>query len=57
MNIKKVIHFGEEGVGNVGTVLFSSWKCNYSIDLDIQVYYLDIQAISTLLYLLFVLYV
>ena len=37
-----------------GTVLISSWKCNYSIYLDIQVYYLDIQAISTLLCLLLV---
>ena len=58
MNIKKVIHWwgwnGDAG-GNVGTVLISSWKCNYSIFLDIQVYYLDIQAIFTLLYLQLVL--
>ena len=31
--------------GNGRTVLISSWKCNFSIYLDIQVYYLDIQAI------------
>ena len=31
-----------------GTVLITSWKCNFSIFLDIQVYYLDIQAITTL---------
>ena len=37
-----------------GTILISSWKCNYSIYLDIQVSYLDIQAIATLLYLLLV---
>ena len=40
MKIKKVIHWGG--------VLISSWKCNFSIYLDIQVYYLDIQAITTL---------
>ena len=34
--------------GYGGTVLISSWKCNLSIYLDIQVYYLDIQAITTL---------
>ena len=34
-----------------------SWKCNFSIYLDIQVYYLDIQAITTLLCLLLVIYV
>ena len=45
MNGKIVIHWGDGG-----TVLISSWKCNYSI-------YLDIQAISTLLCLLLVLYV
>ena len=27
MNIKKIIHWGG-GVGNGGTVLISSWKCN-----------------------------
>ena len=41
---RKVIHWGEAG----GTVLITSWKCNFSIYLDIQVYYLDIQAITTL---------
>ena len=43
--------------GNAGTMLISSLKCNFSIYLDIQVYYLDIQAITTLLCLLLVLYV
>ena len=38
------------GVGPGGTVQISSWKCNFSI-------YLDIQAITTLLCLLSVLYV
>ena len=52
---KKVIHWG--GQGNWGTVLITSWKCNFSIYLHIQVYYLDIQAITTLLCLLLVLYV
>ena len=37
---KKVIQWGEAG-GNGGTVLIMSWKCNFSI-------YLDIQAITTL---------
>ena len=37
---KKVIHWGETG----GTMLITSWKCNFSIYLDIQVYYLDIQV-------------
>ena len=41
----------------MGTVLISSWKCNYSIYFDIQVCYLDIQSITTLLGLLLVLYV
>ena len=54
MNIKKIIHWGWAR-GNGGTVLISSWKCNYSIYLDIQVYYLDIQAIFTLLCYLLVL--
>ena len=53
MNIKKLSTGGP--VGNGGTVLISSWKCNYSIYLDIKVYYLDIHAISTLLCLLLVL--
>ena len=35
--------------GNGGTVLISSCKCNFCLYLDIQVYYLDIQAITTLL--------
>ena len=47
MNIKNVINWGETG-GNGGTILISSWKCNFSIYLNIQVYYLDIQAITTL---------
>ena len=45
------------GQGEWGTVLISSWKRNFSIYLDIQVYYLDIKAITTLLCLLLVLYV
>ena len=51
VNIKKGSHWG----GNGGTILISSWKSNFSIYLDIQVYYLDIQAITTLLCLLLVL--
>ena len=47
MKGKKVIHWGRMG-GNGGIVLITSWKCNSSIYLDIQVYYLDIQAITTL---------
>ena len=43
--------------GNGGTVLILSWKCNFNISLDIQVYYLDSHVINTLLCLLFVLYV
>ena len=45
MNIKLVIHWG--GLGEMGELLIYSWICNYSIYLDIQAYYLDIQAIST----------
>ena len=56
MNGEKVIHWGGSG-GNGGPVLISSWKCNFSIYLDIQVYYLDIQAIKILLCLILVLYV
>ena len=56
MNIKKVIHCGM-ACGNWGTVLICSWKCNFNIYFDIQVYYLDIKAITTLLCLLLVLYV
>ena len=36
MKGKKVIHWGDVG-GNMGTVLILSWKCNFSIYLDIQV--------------------
>ena len=52
MKGKKVIHWRG---GNGGPILISSWKCNFSIYLDIQVYYLDIQAIITLLRLILVL--
>ena len=47
MKGKKVINWGGIG-GNGGTVPIASWKCNLGIYLDIQVYYLDIQAITTL---------
>ena len=53
ININKVIY--REARGNVGTHQISSGNCNYSINLDMQVYYLDIQAISTLSCLLLVL--
>ena len=43
----KKLSTGRAG-GNGGTVPIMSWKCNFSIYLDIQVYYLDIQAITTL---------
>ena len=43
----KKLSTGGAGV-NGGTVLITSWKCNFSIYLDIQVYYLDIQAITTI---------
>ena len=56
MNGKKVIYWGGAW-GNGGTVLISSWKCNFGIYLDIQLYYLDIQAITTLVCFLLVLYV
>ena len=46
IDIKIVIQW--EGARDMGTILISSWKCNYSI-------YLDIQAISTLLSLLLIL--
>ena len=49
MKGKKVIHCGG-ALGNGGTIQIASWKCNFGI-------YLDIQAISTLLCLLLVLYV
>ena len=63
MNCKKLST--GRGLGeNGGPVLILSWKCNFTIYLDIQVYYLDIQvyyldiqAISTLLRLIFILYV
>ena len=62
---KKVIHWGVGGGRGIGgTMLISSWKCNFSnfLDiqvyfLDIQVYFLDIQAITALLCLLLALYV
>ena len=47
----------EGGGGNVGTILIPSWKSNFIIYLDIQIYYLHIQTITTLLCLLLVLYV
>ena len=53
MEGKKVIHWG--GWGNGGTIQIASWKCNLAIYFDIQVYYLDIQAITALLCLLLVL--
>ena len=52
---KKVIHWAG-GWGNGGAVQIASWKCNFTIYLDIQVYYLDIKSITTLLGLLLVLY-
>ena len=48
MKGKKVVHWGVVSWGNGGTILIMSWKCNFSIDLVIQVYYLDIQAMTTL---------
>ena len=55
MKGKKVIHWAR-GWGNGGAVQIASWKCNFTIYLDIQVYYLDIKEITTLLCLLLVLY-
>ena len=52
---KKFIYRGGAW-GNGGTIQIASWKCNFSIYLDIQVYYMDIQAITTVLGLLFVFY-
>ena len=49
MKGKRVIHWGRAW-GNGGTVQIASWKCNLGI-------YLDIQVITTLLFLLLVLYV
>ena len=51
--IKKLSTGGKPG----GIIQVASWKCNFGIYLDIQIYYLDIQAINTLLCLLLVLYV
>ena len=48
----KKLSTGRGGWGNGGAVQIASWKCNFSIHLDIQVYYLDIKAITTLLGLL-----
>ena len=56
MKGKKVIHWWG-GPRGTGELQIASWKCNFGIYLDIQVYYLDIQAITILLYLLLVLYV
>ena len=56
MKGKKVINWGGGGdLGNVGTVQIASWKCNFGIYLNIQVYYLDIQTITVILCLLLVL--
>ena len=52
MKGKKGIHWTRGGWGNGGAVQIASWKCNFSIYLDIQVYYLDIKEITTLLGLL-----
>ena len=42
----KNLSTGWGGGGGIGEL---SWNCNFNIYLDIQVYYLDIQAITTLL--------
>ena len=61
MKGKKVIHWGGGCLGEWGTFQIASWKCNFGIYLDIQVYYfiqvyyLDIQEITALLCLLLVL--
>ena len=55
MKGKKVIDWG--GPGGMGNYPNSSWKCNFAIYLDIQVYCLDIQATTTLSCPLLVLYV
>ena len=44
MKGKKVI---TGGMGNPSKI--ASWKCNFGIYLDIQAYYLDIQATTSLL--------
>ena len=54
MKSKQVMQWGVPG-GNGGPILISSWRCNFSIYLDIQVYYLEIQAIKTLLCLILLL--
>ena len=46
--VKKLSTAG--GLGDGGIVLILSWRCNFSIYMDIQVYYLDIQAITTHFY-------
>ena len=56
VDLKKLSTGGKGGLeGNGGTIQIFSEKCHYCIYLDIQVYYMDIQAISTLLCLLLVL--
>ena len=47
MNIKKIIHWGGVGMGELSKIL-NGGVITLFIYLDIQVYYLDIQAISTL---------
>ena len=42
MKGKKVIHWG--AWGNGGTIQIASWKCNFGIYLDVQLYYLDIHV-------------
>ena len=54
MKSKKVIYWGGAW-GNGGTIQIASWKCNFGVYLDNQVYYLDIQAITALFCLLLVL--
>ena len=54
MKGKKVIHWG--GLRECGNCPNFVLKCNFSIYMHIQVYYLDIKAITTLLSLLLVLY-
>ena len=56
MKGKRLINWGGPG-GNGGPILISSWKCNFRIYLDIQVYYLDIHAITALLCLILFLFV
>ena len=59
--IKKIVRWRVKSYplgGGLGELSkFASWKCNFSIYLNIQIYYMDIQAITILLCLLFVLYV